>query len=258
MSSKKENLRIKSIKSKSSSLKTDNTLKKNLELNSFDSKNNQIQVTLSQKQTIASSDYENYSRKSSKKTEETKSKCTTYELLELVQKRREEKLLSPIKEGKVIKSLLTFSCDNLKKKITKISYDLSNVKNNEFRLNTLNKKNNTLKIIEISLGKNYKKEIEKLRNKNNILRNKINELEHETFNSNELYNKMKNEVENMKKKNVGKSDEVNELIEKKKQLQTLLFIYQKKIKEMKEIVYNQVKTDNNIKSGLQTMLENME
>ena len=69
MSSKKENLRIKSIKSKSSSLKTDNTLKKNLELNSFDSKNNQIQVTLSQKQTIASSDYENYSRKSSKKTE---------------------------------------------------------------------------------------------------------------------------------------------------------------------------------------------
>ena len=69
---------------------------------------------------------------------------------------------------------------------------------------------------------------------------------------------MKNEVENMKKKNVGKSDEVNELIEKKKQFQTLLFIYQKKIKEMKEIVYNQVKTDNNIKSGLQTMLENME
>ena len=51
---------------------------------------------------------------------------------------------------------------------------------------------------------------------------------------------MKNEVENMKKKNVGKSDEVNELIEKKKQLQTLLFIYQKKIKEMKEIVYNQI------------------
>ena len=84
MSSKKENLRIKSIKSKSSSLKTDNTLKKNLELNSFDSKNNQVQVTLSQKQTIASSDYENYSRKSSKKTEETKFKCTTYELLELV------------------------------------------------------------------------------------------------------------------------------------------------------------------------------
>ena len=69
---------------------------------------------------------------------------------------------------------------------------------------------------------------------------------------------MKNEVENVKKKNVGKSDEVNELIEKKKQFQTLLFIYQKKIKEMKEIVYNQVKTDNNIKSGLQTMLENME
>ena len=57
---------------------------------------------------------------------------------------------------------------------------------------------------------------------------------------------------------MGKSDEVNELIEKKKQFQTLLFIYQKKIKEMKEIVYNQVKTDNNIKSGLQTMLENME
>ena len=69
---------------------------------------------------------------------------------------------------------------------------------------------------------------------------------------------MKNEVENMKKKNVGKSDEVNELIEKKKQLQTLLFIYQKKIKEMKEIVYNQIKTDNNIKSELQTILENME
>ena len=69
---------------------------------------------------------------------------------------------------------------------------------------------------------------------------------------------MKNEVENMKNRNVGKSDEVNELIEKKKQLQTLLFIYQKKIKEMKEIVYNQVKTDNNIKSELQTILENME
>ena len=51
---------------------------------------------------------------------------------------------------------------------------------------------------------------------------------------------------------------MNELIEKKKQFQTLLFIYQKKIKEMKEIVYNQVKTDNNIKSELQTILENME
>ena len=51
---------------------------------------------------------------------------------------------------------------------------------------------------------------------------------------------------------------MNELIEKKKQLQTLLFIYQKKIKEMKEIVYNQIKTDNNIKSELQTILENME
>ena len=114
-----------------------------------------------------------------------------------------------------------------------------------------------MKIVELNLGKNYRKKIWELKNENNELRNKINYLDHETYNSIELYNKIKNEVENMKNNHDDKSDDVNKLIETKKALEKKLIIYQTKNKKLNEIVYNQVKIDNRIQSEFKKMILNM-
>ena len=234
--------------------------KKKIQLNTIESKStNSYQLTLSQRHTKTSSEInDNYSSRSSRKINyENKPNFPSYQLLELVQNQREKKILSPLKEGKIKKKLLCLSCEDLKKKIRKISYDLNNVINSEFNLNTSSKKKKTLKIVESNLGKNYRKKIWELKNENNELRNKINYLDHETYNSIELYNKIKNEVENMKNNHDDKSDDVNKLIETKKALEKKLIIYQTKNKKLNEIVYNQVKIDNRIQSEFKKMILNM-
>ena len=234
--------------------------KKKIQLNTINSKSiNSNQLTLSQRHTKASSEInDNYSYRSNKKfILEDKPNFPSYQLLELVLNQRKKKILSPLKEGKVKKKLLCLSCEDLKKKIRKISYDLNNVINSEFNLNTSSKKKKTLKIVESNLGKNYRKKIRELKNENNELRNKINYLDHETYNSIELYNKIKNEVENMKNNHDDKSDDVNKLIETKKALEKKLIIYQTKNKKLNEIVYNQVKIDNRIQSEFKKMILNM-
>ena len=57
---------------------------------------------------------------------------------------------------------------------------------------------------------------------------------------NDLFKKTKNEVENLKKECFQKSKDINQLIEDKKQINTLLIIYQTKNKKLKEQVYNQL------------------
>ena len=235
--------------------------KNKLQLNTIESKSsNSYQLTLSQRHTKASSEInDNYSPRSIKKFNlENKPNFPSYQLLELVQNQREEKILIPFNEGKVRKKLLCLSCEDLKKKIRKASYDINNVINSEFNLNTSNKKNNILKIVELNLGKNYRKKIMELKKENNELRNKINYLDHETYNSIDLYNKIKNEVDCMKNNNDDKSNDVNKLIETKKALEKKLIIYQTKNKKLNEIVYNQVKVDNRIQSEFKTMILNIQ
>ena len=87
---------------------------------------------------------------------------------------------------------------------------------------------------------------------------KINELDNETLNSNEICNKLKKEVCVKKNNNKELSNAINQLIEDKKELNTLLIIYQKKIKKMKENIYNRDMLDNRIKSGLKTIISNID
>ena len=241
--------------------KTD-TLNKNSESSSF-KKLNPLLVSDSNKQTFATTFVntdENeslYSKTINDKTQKN-DQISCLDLLEFINTKRKNQLTIPLKKGKVKKKNLINSVDLLKNQIKNVSCDVTKVKNSETDLNTLNKKTDSIRKIEFVLGKEYLKEIESNKQNYNEMNEKINELNYETFNSDEIYNKLKKEV-CVKKNNCKElSNAINQLIEDKKELNTLLIIYQKKIKKMKENIYNRDMLDNRIKSGLKTIISNID
>ena len=241
--------------------KTD-TLNKNSESSSF-KKLNPLLVSDSNKQTFATTFVntdENeslYSKTMNEKTQKN-NQITCLDLLDFINTKRKNQITIPLKKGRIKKEKLINSVDLLKDKIGIISSDVTKVKNSETDLNTLNKKTDSIRKIEFVLGKEYLKEIESNKQNCNEMNEKINELNYETFNSDEIYNKLKKEV-CVKKNNCKElSNAINQLIEDKKELNTLLIIYQKKIKKMKENIYNRDMLDNRIKSGLKTIIANID
>ncbi len=247
--------------SQCSTYKTD-TLNKNSE-NSSLKKINPLMVSDSNKQTFATTFVntdENeslYSKTINDKTQKN-DQISCLDLLEFINTKRKNQITIPLKKGKVKKENLINSVDLLKDKIDNVSYDVTKIKNSETDLNTLNKKTNSIRKVEFVLGKEYLKEIELNKQTYNEMNEKINELDNETLNSNDIYNKLKKEV--CVKKNDCKelANAINQLIEDKKKLNTLLIIYQKKIKKMKENIYNRDMLDNRIKSGLKTIISNID
>ena len=247
--------------SQCSTYKTD-TLNKNSE-NSSLKKINPLMVSDSNKQTFATTFVntdENeslYSKTINDKTQKN-DQISCLDLLEFINTKRKNQITIPLKKGKVKKENLINSVDLLKDKIDNVSYDVTKIKNSETDLNTLNKKTNSIRKVEFVLGKEYLKEIELNKQTYNEMNEKINELDNETLNSNDIYNKLKKEV--CVKKNDCKelANAINQLIEDKKKLNTLLIIYQKKIKKMKENIYNRDMLDNRIKSGLKTIIANID
>ena len=247
--------------SQCSTYKTD-TLNKNSE-NSSLKKINPLMVSDSNKQTFATTFVntdENeslYSKTINDKTQKN-DQISCLDLLEFINTKRKNQITIPLKKGKVKKENLINSVDLLKDKIENVSYDVTKIKNSETDLNTLNKKTNSIRKVEFVLGKEYLKEIELNKQTYNEMNEKINELDNETLNSNDIYNKLKKEV--CVKKNDCKelANAINQLIEDKKKLNTLLIIYQKKIKKMKENIYNRDMLDNRIKSGLKTIISNID
>ena len=244
--------------SQCSTYKTD-TLNKNSE-NSSLKKINPLMVSDSNKQTFATTFVntdENeslYSKTINDKTQKN-DQISCLDLLEFINTKRKNQITIPLKKGKVKKENLINSVDLLKDKIDNVSYDVTKIKNSETDLNTLNKKTNSIRKVEFVLGKEYLKEIELNKQTYNEMNEKINELDNETLNSNDIYNKLKKEV--CVKKNDCKelANAINQLIEDKKKLNTLLIIYQKKIKKMKENIYNRDMLDNRIKSGLLILID---
>ena len=241
--------------------KTD-TLNKNSESSSF-KKLNPLLVSDSNKQTFATTFVntdENeslYSKTMNEKTQKN-NQITCLDLLDFINTKRKNQITIPLKKGRIKKENLINSVDLLKDKIGIISSDVTKVKNSETDLNTLNKKTDSIRKIEFVLGKEYLKEIESNKQNYNEMNEKINELDNETLNSNDIYNKLKKEV-CVKKNNCKElSNAINQLIEDKKELNTLLIIYQKKIKKMKENIYNRDMLDNRIKSGLKTIIANID
>ena len=247
--------------SQCSTYKTD-TLNKNSE-NSSLKKINPLMVSDSNKQTFATTFVntdENeslYSKTINDKTQKN-DQISCLDLLEFINTKRKNQITIPLKKGKVKKENLINSVDLLKDKIENVSYDVTKIKNSETDLNTLNKKTNSIRKVEFVLGKEYLKEIELNKQTYNEMNEKINELDNETLNSNEICNKLKKEVCVKKNNNKELSNAINQLIEDKKELNTLLIIYQKKIKKMKENIYNRDMLDNRIKSGLKTIISNID
>ena len=198
-----------------------------------------------------------YSKTINDKTQKN-DQISCLDLLEFINTKRKNQITIPLKKGKVKKENLINSVDLLKDKIENVSYDVTKIKNSETDLNTLNKKTNSIRKVEFVLGKEYLKEIELNKQTYNEMNEKINELDNETLNSNDIYNKLKKEV--CVKKNDCKelANAIDQLIEDKKKLNTLLIIYQKKIKKMKENIYNRDMLDNRIKSGLKTIISNID
>ena len=198
-----------------------------------------------------------YSKTINDKTQKN-NQISCLDLLEFINTKRKNQITIPLKKGKVKKENLINSVDLLKDKIDNVSYDVTKIKNSETDLNTLNKKTDSIRKVEFVLGKEYLKEIESNKQIYNEMNEKINELDNETLNSNDIYNKLKKEV--CVKKNDCKelANAIDQLIEDKKKLNTLLIIYQKKIKKMKENIYNRDMLDNRIKSGLKTIISNID
>ena len=185
-------------------------------------------------------------------------KNTCFDLMEILQEKRKNKLTIPLKKNKIIKEKLSNTIDNLKYQIENVSSEVTKVKNLEIKINTLNKKNNSIKEVEVNLGKEYLKEIESNKNSCNELSQKIDELEEETFNTNNKYNELKNEV-NIKQKNCKElSNAINQLIEDKKEINTLLILYQKKIKNIQEKIYGKLMLEKRIQSELKTIISNID
>ena len=209
--------------SQCSTYKTD-TLNKNSE-NSSLKKINPLMVSDSNKQTFATTFVntdENeslYSKTINDKTQKN-DQISCLDLLEFINTKRKNQITIPLKKGKVKKENLINSVDLLKDKIENVSYDVTKIKNSETDLNTLNKKTNSIRKVEFVLGKEYLKEIELNKQTYNEMNEKINELDNETLNSNDIYNKLKKEV--CVKKNDCKelANAINQLIEDKKKLNT--------------------------------------
>ena len=185
-------------------------------------------------------------------------KITCFDLMEILKEKRRNKLTIPLKQNKIMKEKLSNTVDDLKNQIEDISSKVSTIKNSQTKLNTSNKKNNSIKEVENTLRKEYLKEIETNRNICNEISEKIDELEHETFNSNNIYNELKNEVSVKQKKCKELSNEINQCIEEKKELNTLLIIYQRKIKNMKDKLYGKLMLEKRLKSGLNTIISNID
>ena len=241
--------------------KTD-TLNKNSESSSF-KKLNPLLVSDSNKQTFATTFVntdENeslYSKTMNEKTQKN-NQITCLDLLDFINTKRKNQITIPLKKGRIKKENLINSVDLLKDKIGIISSDVTKVKNSETDLNTLNKKTDSIRKIEFVLGKEYLKEIESNKQNCNEMNEKINELDNETLNSNDIYNKLKKEV-CVKKNNCKElSNAINQLIEDKKELNTLLIIYQRKIKSMKEKIYGKLMLEKRLKSGLNTIISNID
>ena len=230
---------------------------------SFYKKSSTYILTDSNKQTFETT-YENMPTLNSKENEKKNQnnllddKITCLDLLNTINEKRKNQLIIPLKEGKIKKGKLNNTVENLKDEIEKISSDVTKVKNSETDLNTSNKKNTTITNMEITLGKDYEKEIKLNKNTCNEMNEKINKLDNETFNSNQVCNELNEEVD-LKKKNCKElSNKINQLIEDKKEINTLLIIYQRKIKKMKENIYNQNSLENRIKSQLKTIISNID
>ena len=241
--------------------KTD-TLNKNSE-NSSLKKINPLMVSDSNKQTFATTFVntdENeslYSKTMNEKTQKN-NQINCLDLLDFINTKRKNQITIPLKKGKVKKENLINSVDLLKDKIDNVSYDVTKIKNSETDLNTLNKKTNSIRKVEFVLGKEYLKEIELNKQTYNEMNEKINELDNETLNSNEICNKLKKEV-CVKKNNCKElSNAINQLIEDKKEINTLLILYQKKIKNIQEKIYGKLMLEKRIQSELKTIISNID
>ena len=230
---------------------------------SFYKKSSTYLLTDSNKQTFETT-YENTSTLNSKGNEKKnqnnllKDKITCLDLLNTLNEKRKNKLIIPLKEGKIKKEKLNNTVDNLKDEIEKISSNVTRVKNSESDLNTSNKKNTTITNMEITLGKEYEKEINLNKNICKEMNENINQLDNETLNSNQICNELNKEVDSKQKKCKELSNKINQLIEDKKEINTLLIIYQRKIKKMKENIYNKNNLENRIKSQLKTIISNID
>ncbi len=230
---------------------------------SFYKKSSTYLLTDSNKQTFETT-YENTSTLNSKGNEKKnqnnllKDKVTCLDLLNTINEKRKNKLIIPLKEGKIKKEKLNNTVDNLKDEIEKISSNVTRVKNSESDLNTSNKKNTTITNMEITLGKEYEKEINLNKNICKEMNENINQLDNETLNSNQICNELNKEVDSKQKKCKELSNKINQLIEDKKEINTLLIIYQRKIKKMKENIYNKNNLENRIKSQLKTIISNID
>ena len=230
---------------------------------SFYKKSSTYLLTDSNKQTFETT-YENTSTLNSKGNEKKnqnnllKDKITCLDLLNTLNEKRKNKLIIPLKEGKIKKEKLNNTVDNLKDEIEKISSNVTRVKNSESDLNTSNKKNTTITNMEITLGKDYEKEIKLTKTNCNEMNERINQLDNEKFNSKEVYDELNKEVTLKKNKCKELSNNINQLIEDKKEINTLLIIYQRKKKKMKDNIYNQNTLKNRIKSELKTIISNID
>ena len=226
---------------------------------SFYKKSSTYILTDSNKQTFETT-YENMPTLNSKENQNhlLEDKITCLDLLNTINEKRKNQLIIPLKEGKIKKGKLNNTVENLKDEIEKISSDVTKVKNSETDLNTSNKKNTTITNMEITLGKDYEKEIKLTKTNCNEMNERINQLDNETFNSKEVYDELNKEVTLKKNKCKELSNNINQLIEDKKEINTLLIIYQRKIKKMKDNIYNQNTLENRIKSELKTIISNID
>ena len=244
--------------SKISTYRSDSSYRNKLKKKILEKNVKPFQLSISQKQTLNTTEgNESISFCNTERNNE-KEHSSVLQLMNLLNEKRKNKLIEPLKNSISIEKNLNFSIDNLKDNINNYSCNLTKLKNNEMDLNTELKKNYDINEAESNLNKNYKKLINKIKKENFDSDEKIKQLKNENYNMNELFKNMKNEVENLKKESFQKSKDINQLIEDKKEINTLLIIYQTKNKKLKEQIYNQLKTEKRIKSELKTIINNID
>ena len=244
--------------SKISTYRSDSSYRNKLKKKILEKNVKPFQLSISQKQTLNTTEgNESISFCNTERNNE-KEHSSVLQLMNLLNEKRKNKLIEPLKNSISIEKNLNFSIDNLKDNINNYSCNLTKLKNNEMDLNTELKKNYDINEAESNLNKNYTKLINKIKKENLDSDEKIKQLKHENYNMNELFKNMKNEVDNLKKESFQKSKDINQLIEDKKEINTLLIIYQKKNKKLKEQIYNQLKTEKRIKSELKTIINNID
>ena len=244
--------------SKISTYRSDSSYRNKLKKKILEKNVKPFQLSISQKQTLNTTEgNESISFCNTERNNE-KEHSSVLQLMNLLNEKRKNKLIEPLKNSISIEKNLNFSIDNLKDNINNYSCNLTKLKNNEMDLNTELKKNYDINEAESNLNKNYTKLINKIKKENFDSDEKIKQLKHENYNMNELFKNMKNEVDNLKKESFQKSKDINQLIEDKKEINTLLIIYQTKNKKLKEQIYNQLKTEKRIKSELKTIINNID